>query len=48
MKLNNFTDDVIKIYKLQEKVTSDVYVYVEVRHGMYGLPQLELLTQQLL
>ena len=48
MKLSNFPEDIIKLYKLQEKVTSDGYIYVEVRHGMYGLPQSRLLAQQLL
>ena len=48
MKLDNFPEDVIEEYGLRDKVTKDGYVYIEVRKGMYGLPQAGLLAQQLL
>ena len=34
-------------FKLQEKATKDNYVHVEIRKGMYGLPQVGLLEQLL-
>ena len=48
MKLDNFSQDVIDQYKLQEIATQDGYIYVEVQKEMYGLPQAELLAQELL
>ena len=48
MKLSYFSEEIIKLDKLQEKVTADGYVYVEVRRGIYGLPQSGLLAQHLL
>ena len=48
MKLISFPEDIIKLYKLQEKVIADGCVNVEVGLGMYELSQLGLLAQQLL
>ena len=48
LKLTNLPEDVIKHYGLKDKATSDGYVYVEIRKGMYGLPQAGLLAQELL
>ena len=48
MKLSDYPEDVILQYGLREKVSSDGYIYIEVRKGMYGLPQAGLLAQQLL
>ena len=48
LKLDQLPADVIEQYQLKDKVTSDDYVYIEVRKGMYGLPQAGLLIQQLL
>ena len=39
---------VIKEYNLKEKVTHDGYVYVDVRHGVFGLPYAGLVIQELL
>ena len=39
LKLTNLPEDVIKHYGLKDKATSDRYVYVEIRKGVYGLPQ---------
>ena len=33
---------------MEEKTTRDGYVYVEIKQGMYGLPQAGLIAQQLL
>ena len=48
LKLSDLPDDFIKQYNLAAKVTKDGYVYVEIRRGMYRLPQSGLLAQQLL
>ena len=48
LKLDNFPEDVILHYGLRDKVSSDGYVYLEVRKGMYGLPQAGILAQKLL
>ena len=48
LKISDIPDEIIKEYKLQDKVTSDGYVYMEVTKGMYGLPQSGLLANQLL
>ena len=45
LKLRNFPDDVIEEYNLKENTTKDGFAYVEVRKGMYGLPQAGLLAQ---
>ena len=48
VKITDIPDDIIHQYNLQKKVTKDGYVYDEVRKGMYGLPQVGFLSQQLL
>ena len=48
LKLTNLPEDVIEHYDLKDKSTSDGYVYVEIRKGMYRLPQARLLAQELL
>ena len=46
MKLSDIPQEIIDEYKLLEKATPEGWVYVEVRRGMYGLPQGGLLAQQ--
>ena len=48
LRLTDLHDDSIEQYDLKSKATANGYVYIEVRKGMYGLPQAGLLTQQLL
>ena len=48
LKLCDIPEDVSMHYNLETKVKSDGYVYIEIRRGMYGIPQLGLLDQQLL
>ena len=48
LKLSNLLEDVIEEFGLQDKATSDGYVYVEIRKVVYGLPQAVLLAQELL
>jgi hypothetical protein len=48
IKIKDVPDEIIKEYNLCEMVDNDGYLYVEVKKGMYGLPQAGLLAQQLL
>ena len=48
MNINTFPEDVIKHYKLNEKVDTKGNVYVRVDKGIYGLPQAGLIAQKLL
>ena len=48
LKLANLPEESIQEYKLHDIATSDGSVYVEVRKGMYGLPQAGLLANILL
>eukprot|EP00956_Cyclotella_meneghiniana_P045361 scaffold364543_cov146-Cyclotella_meneghiniana.AAC.1 len=48
MKLSDIPEDVQTHYNLREKATKDGFVYVEIRRGMYGLPQGGLIAQELL
>ena len=47
MPLKLFPEDIIQHYYLQEKALNG-YVYVEIRRGMYGLPQADILANKLL
>ena len=46
MKLKDMPEDVIEYYHLHEKATEDGWIYIAVKHGMYGLPQIGILTQE--
>ena len=48
LKLNKLPKDIIKEYDLAPKIDQNGYVYVDIRRGMYGLPQAGLLFQKLL
>ena len=48
LKLSNLPEDIIEQYGLKDKTTSEGYIYVDIRKGMYGLPQAGLLAQELL
>ena len=48
LKLADLPDDVIAHYNLREKATPDGYVHIEIRRGMYGLPQEVKLAHELL
>ncbi len=47
-KITDIPDEIIKEYNLQELATPDGYVYWEIRKGMYGLPQVGIIAQELL
>ena len=48
LKLSDIPTEVIEEYNLRSIATDDDFVYVEIRAGMYGLPQAGLIAQQLL
>ena len=48
MKLEISPDHLIEEYNLCKKIEPNGYVYAEIRKGMYGLPQAELLAPELL
>ena len=48
MHLADFPSDVIEQYNLTDIANKDGMVFVEIRKGMYGLPQAGLLAQELL
>ncbi len=47
VKLSNITDEVIEEYRLREKATKSVSVYIKAKQGLYGLPQSGLLVNKL-
>ena len=48
IKLSNFPEDVIKHYKLREKVDNKGFVYVKCVCGMYSLPHAGIIAQTML
>ena len=48
MKLDLFPQDIIKEYRLNNKVDTDGNVFCKVQQGMYGLPQAGIIAQELL
>ena len=48
LKLSDIPEDIIVEYNLCEIATPDEYVYIDVRKGMYGLPQAGIIAQKLL
>ena len=47
LEIEELPQDFIDEYTLQNKKTKDGYVYLEIRKGMYGLPQADILAQKL-
>ena len=48
IKLCDISDEIIKLYNLHEKATTDGSLYVEIRKGVYGLPQAWIIVNELL
>ncbi len=48
LKIANIPEKVIKQYNLRAIVTEDGFVYCKICKGMYGLPQLGIIAQELL
>ena len=47
-RILDIPEDVIRKYKLQDIAKADGYVYCQIKKGMYGLPQLGIIAQDLL
>ena len=47
MKLSDMPNNIQEQYNLKGLATADGYVYLAVKHGMYGLPQAGTLAQEL-
>ena len=48
LEISTLPDKVIEEYQLKDKVDSNSYIYVEVRHELYGLSHTGLIAQELL
>ena len=48
LKLSDLSEDFVERYNLKPKADKNGQIYVEIRRGIYGLPQAGLLAQQLL
>ncbi len=48
LKLNNVPEEIIIKYKLHEIATEDQYFYCKIQKGMFGLPQVGIIAQDLL
>ena len=49
LKITDIPDEVINEYNLREMIVDDNgYAYSEITKGMYGLPQAEIIAQELL
>ena len=48
LKIAELPQDFINEYKLHDKTTKYGYVYLEIRMGVYGLLQADILEQKLL
>ena len=48
IKINNIPEEIIKEYKLRDKVTPQGYVYIMATKGMYGLTQAGLIAEKLI
>ena len=48
MKLELFPEDIIQEYNLRNKVNATGNIHCEVQRGMYGLPQVGIIAQELL
>jgi hypothetical protein len=47
MKIKALPAKIIKLYKLNNKATSDGFIYIKIQKGMHGLPQAGILAQEL-
>jgi hypothetical protein len=47
MRMADMPEEIIQQYNLRDK-EKDGYMYVEIRRGMYGLPQAGIIAQNLL
>jgi hypothetical protein len=47
LKITDIPDEIIKEYKLDQKETTDRFIYMEIQKGMYKLPQAGIIAQEL-
>ena len=45
-KISDMPENIIDQYQLQNKVTKDGYVYVQINGGMYDLPNAGIIAQE--
>jgi hypothetical protein len=48
MKIKDLPEEFVTMYKLDNKTTSNGYVYIKIQKGIYGLPQVGILAQEFL
>ena len=48
LKLSDMPEDVVEHSNLKTKSTKDGFIFIAIKRGMYGLPQVRLLAQKLL
>ena len=48
LKLSDIPEDVVEHYNLKTKATKYDYIFIAIKRRMYGLPQSELLAQELI
>ncbi len=48
MKIKDLPVEIIELYKLNDKATSDGFIYIKIQKGMDGLRQAGILAQELL
>ena len=48
LKIADLLEDFIELYNLKQLATPDGYIHVHIQKGMYGLPQVGIIAQQLL
>jgi hypothetical protein len=48
LRLNIIPEEIIVKYNLRDLVDEEGWVYIEIRKGMYGLPQAGIIANQLL
>ena len=48
LKMSDIPDEIITEYKLDQKATTDGFIYTEIQKGMQGLPQAGIIAQELL
>jgi hypothetical protein len=48
LKITDILEEIIKEYRLDEKVTEDRYIYTKIQKGIYSLPQAGIIAQELL
>ena len=48
IKIKDLPEEFVTMYNLTNKATADGFVYIKIQKGMYGLPQVGILAQELL